>query len=135
MSRMEKLTTFLHNRVRRLLNMEYKPAEIAAELAIDVRLIRDCLKMGCPARYDKTGHAWINGKDFKSWVMTNTPQRKGKTAQRGELEFYCLPCKQYFTVKEITRTVKRGRLDITYAIAPCGHNVTKIKTKSEKAKE
>ena len=122
----------LHTKVLRLLDMEYKPAELAAELNTEVRLIRDCVKAGCPARHDKTGHAWINGKDFKLWVMTNTPQRKGKTVKRADNEFYCLACRRYYIITETTRTVKRGRAVVVYAVASCGHNVARARVQSAK---
>ena len=77
-----------HNRLKRLMDMMYKPSELANEIGITVNQVyRVYLTMGCPHEMDSLNHYWINGKSFVEWYE--------KTYQKLTLkdgEAYCKTC-------------------------------------------
>jgi hypothetical protein len=62
-----------------LLDMEYKPAEIADELKVtDRTILRTWLPGGLPFRKDNTGHVWIVGTQARAWLETIASQNAEK---------------------------------------------------------
>jgi hypothetical protein len=75
-----------------LLPMLYKVPELAADLQIPDRTLRDWLEMGAPSFRDETRHIWINGRDFAAWVAGHRkPKRERKLT---DTQAYCLRCNQ-----------------------------------------
>jgi hypothetical protein len=73
-----------------LLPMLYRVYELATELGIPERTLRDWLIAGAPFTHDKGEPIWINGKDFATWVVT---QRKVKRDRKlKDDQAYCLRC-------------------------------------------
>jgi len=80
-------------RVTGLLPMLYKPSELADDLHMPERTLRDWLaKFGAPHSRDRSGCIWINGIEFSAWVETVRRQKKTTRLQPGQA--YCLRCKQ-----------------------------------------
>ena len=69
-----------------LLDMEYKPAELAAEVGFSRKQIyRIYRKMpGFPCRVDGTKHLWINGADFRNWYHRTYPKIEIKSDEDQE---------------------------------------------------
>ena len=69
-------------RALRLLNMQYRPSEIAAELKINVQILyRGWLPAGCPHVKDEHGNIWIAGNELHTWMIAVSASRaetKGK---------------------------------------------------------
>ena len=75
-----------------LLPMLYKVSELAADLHVPDRTLRDWLEMGAPCIKDGSNHIWINGREFADWV---TSHRKPKRERRlTDTQAYCLRCNQ-----------------------------------------
>ena len=56
-------------RVGHLLNMYYKPSEIAEEIGCHTDTVyRSFLPAGCPHERDERGHIWIIGTAFRDWA-------------------------------------------------------------------
>ncbi len=89
-----------------LLDMQYKPTELANELGIDVRAIREWTKNGLPHQRDHQGRLWINGRELAKWVNLHR-QRPGFTLAANEA--YCLRCR---------RKVKLLQPTISYSVTP-----------------
>ena len=73
-----------------LLHMKYKVSELAQELGIPDRTLRDWLKRGAPHQRDSRNHIWILGIEFSAWVeaqKNNKNRRKMK-----DDEAFCLRC-------------------------------------------
>ena len=51
-----------------ILPMKYKVSELAEELRIPDRTLRDWLKRGAPHERDSRNHIYIVGPDFAAWV-------------------------------------------------------------------
>ena len=111
------------NRSKRLLPMLYTVNELANELRISDRTIRDWLPQGLPHEKDSRGHVWINGEHFAGWAKT---VRAG--AQRPQMknnEMYCLRCRRAVTVTETVETTA-GNQRIRKGGCPiCGNTVTR----------
>lgn len=67
-------------KLTRLLNMQYRPSELADELGIDITVIyKSYIPLGCPHTKDDTGHLWIVGTEFRQWFKRNKLKaNKGK---------------------------------------------------------
>ena len=106
-------------RLKRLLDMLYKPSELADIVGFHKRQVyRVYLKLGLPGEKDKTGHLWINGKQFANWYLDNFK----KIVLRNN-EVFCLTCKQAVEVKK-SRKVKKGKL--VYLVCSCPNCKRKI---------
>lgn len=86
-----KIPSLAQLRSGRLLPMLYKVSEIASELNMNERTLRDWLSNGAPHQRDERNHIWISGSEFSSWI---TSQRKSKKSGRrlGDHEAYCMHC-------------------------------------------
>ncbi len=75
-----------------LLPMQYKARELAEELGIHSRTLRDWLNQGAPHHRDRRGHLWVNGEEFAKWVEKN--RRKPRRIKLADDEAFCLSCKR-----------------------------------------
>lgn len=77
-------------RLGSLLNMMYRPSELAEVVGFAVRQVyRVYVPLGCPHDRDEKGHIWVNGAVFREWyqaVYVKTPL--------AEDEAYCLTCRR-----------------------------------------
>ena len=75
-----------------LLPMMYKPSELAEDLGIPERTLRDWLDDGAPHERDSRKHIWVNGTLFSEWVEA---QKKSKRETKLEgNQGYCFKCKR-----------------------------------------
>ena len=128
--RIQKLSRALIRRSIRLIDMEYKPAEMADELGANREQIIRLVTAGAPARKDTQGHYWINGLRFAQWLETAAPKNDRDKQTVEDNEAYCFQCKS----KVIFSENRRVRT-IIYGTCPQGHNVARIfstKPKSQK---
>jgi hypothetical protein len=110
------------NRLKRLLDMMYTPAELAEEIAISVdRFYMVYLPGGCPHERDEQRHIWINGKVFKSWYEANYVKRYLKAG-----EGFCKSCKCGVVMVDRVR-MKKDRLTYDLGKCPnCGRGLVRI---------
>jgi hypothetical protein len=110
------------NRLIRLLDMEYKPGELAEELGFNTEQVyRVYLPLGCPHERDQKRYININGKEFKRWYL----EKYQKTVLK-EDESFCKSCQK---AVKIDRPVfkKKGGLDYVLSVCPfCGRHLSKI---------
>jgi hypothetical protein len=78
----------------RLLDMEYKPSELAQELNCKQDWIMRAIRNHAPHRKDEHGRYWIHGEKFAAWLH-ETKQKEKKRLKPNEC--YCLGCKKYTT--------------------------------------
>lgn len=110
------------NRLRSLLNMLYRPNELAEEIGISKQQIyRVYIPFDCPHQRDEHNHIWINGEAFCKWYGSNYSKvRLGKT------EAFCLTCKRGVPM---IKPVLKKKDSLTYAISKCpncGRKLAKI---------
>jgi len=75
-----------------LLPMLYTVRELAKELGMNERTLRDWLVRGAPHNWDARRHLWVNGQEFAGWVKAQRRQRK--RFKLADDEAYCLHCKR-----------------------------------------
>ena len=79
-------------RARGLLDMDYRPSELARELGIDKQMIyRRLIPAGMPHRKDERGNIWLHGLSVAEWVIELSAPSAPKMAQD---EAYCLGCRK-----------------------------------------
>ena len=102
-----------------LLPMLYKVSELAGELGIPERTLRDWLEAGAPHQRDHCGHLWINGTQFAQWVQQHRkPKRKYKLDNESA---YCLRCNEVVKLTEPRPQHMKGKLFIIKGVCPqCG---------------
>lgn len=105
----------------RLLDMEYKPSEIAQELNCKPSWVVLAIKHNAPSRKDESGRFWLHGLTFAAWLQTYTAQEKERRHIKPN-ECYCVGCKKYtsFLPDEELQTRIVGK-------CPKGHKVSKFK--------
>jgi hypothetical protein len=116
------------NRLVKLLDMLYKPSELAEEIGFTVRQVyRVYIPAGCPHERDHRGHLWINGKLFREWFEEVYKKRK-----LARYEAFCLSCKK--AVKIVGPIEKQeGRLIYWLSDCPnCGRRLARIVNKEKR---
>ncbi len=117
----------------RLLDMLYKPSELAEEIGVNVDTIyRSYLPAGAPHTRDKTGAIWIHGPAFKAWMLERNEDGKRVLHPLGEGEAWCVHCNQ--VVKVMNPRVRHfngsGEL-IQGACEKCGRKVNRARKGSK----
>ncbi len=99
-----------------LLPMLYTVRELADELSMPERTLRDWLHHGAPHTRDRLGHIWVDGYAFTAWVAS---QRKIDT--HGRLrpgEGYCMNCNRIVMMLYPTRRPSAGKLVYIQGVCP-----------------
>jgi len=117
-------------RMMRLLDMPYKPSELAEEIGFERRQIyRAYIPSGCPHKRDEQRHIWINGKEFREWYEETYPR-----GSLGKDEAFCLTCKKAVKLLNPIRNQK-GQLQYWISACPkCGRKLARIITKVNQEK-
>jgi hypothetical protein len=97
-----------------LLNMWYTPSELAEELDIAARTIRDWTRQDLPHRKDNAGRLWIDGRELATWVKNHQSQPQ-VTLQSNE--GFCLKCKVPVVIQNAYMT-KRGKMQLLTGQCP-----------------
>lgn len=115
--RVERLANALIRRSIRLLDMDYKPSEIASELGASKEQIMRLLSAGAPGRKDAKGHYWIHGENFAKWLREVAPKNeKTKVAIFADNEAFCMICN-----KQVVYTERRRKGHLVLGTCPEGH--------------
>lgn len=77
----------------RLMNMMYKPSEIAEEIGVtNDTVYRSYLPAGLPHTRDAQGRIWIHGLAFVAWARETISKRKKKRHGLPDGSAWCLKC-------------------------------------------
>lgn len=110
------------NRLKSLLNMPYRPSEMADEVGFSLNQIyRVYIPLGCPHSRDDRRHIWINGASFSEWYADFYKKRDLQ-----ENESFCLTCRDGVEKINPDRYRENG---LIYEISSCPHcdrKLTKI---------
>jgi hypothetical protein len=107
-----------------LLPMFYTVRELAEEIAIPDRTLRDWLSHGAPHTRDRLRHIWIEGRAFAGWVQSL--RRKSNGARMKKDEGYCMTCKRAVVMLNQIRYPSASRLIYIHGICPvCNGKVTR----------
>lgn len=114
-------------KLSRLLDMLYKPSELADEIGIsDDTVYRSYLPAGAPHTRDKAGNIWIHGPAFREWMLERNEEGKATLHPLGEGEAWCVHCSK--VVKIINPRVRKfnGSADLVQGKCEvCGGKVNR----------
>ena len=112
-------------RLQSLLNMMYRPSEIAEEIGFKVRQVyRVYIPLGLPHQRDDHNHIWINGVVFRDWVQ-DTYQK----ITLEENQAFCLTCKKAVEIHNPVYHDNEGLKYLTCNCPKCGRKLSKITDK------
>jgi hypothetical protein len=103
-----------------LLPMLYTVRELADELSMPERTLRDWLKNGAPHILDERRRTWINGQEFACWVVAQ--RRHRRRVPLSDDEAYCMRCNQAVKLRDpvtIPIKAKLVRIQGTCPICRC----------------
>lgn len=119
-------------KLERLLDMLYKPREIAEELGVSTETIyRSYIPAGAPVMVDGQGMKWINGKKFALWAQEClATNRRGKPVRSlSEGQGFCLRCNQVVEMVDPRRkphSQKVGVVQVSGKCPFCGAKVNRF---------
>ncbi len=107
-----------------LLPMLYTVRELADELSMPERTLRDWLLRGAPHTRDRLGRIWVNGQAFAAWVLSQ--RRKSSSSRLKPGEGYCMVCNRIVTVVHPIRRPSAGKLVYIQGLCPhCNGKVSR----------
>jgi len=116
-------------RLDRLLDMLYKPGEIAAELDISVlTFVRSYVPAGAPVVIDSKGKMWINGQAFATWARAYLASKNNQP--RGKMkpgEAFCFRCRKVVEMQRVKRKPVTNLRVMVSGICPvCGGKLSRF---------
>lgn len=119
-------------RLGRLMDMLYRPAELAEEISIDVDTIyRSYIPAGMPCIREGQGHIWVHGLSFAAWAKETVAKRQNERSPLADGYGWCLRCNQ--AVKMVNPSIKiiNRYLELEQAPCPnCGGTVNRGRRRS-----
>ncbi len=108
-------------RLGKLLDMMYKPSELAEEIGFTLRQVyRVYMPLGCPCVRENR-YVFINGRAFAEWYEATYPK---KTLRDDEA--FCLTCKKPVMMNDPVKQ-KKDRLHYWVCKCPtCGRKLARI---------
>lgn len=104
----------------RLMNMLYKPSEIAEEIGVNVDTVyRSYLPAGLPHTRDREGNLWIHGPAFIAWARETISKKKARRAPLTADQAWCVKCRQ--PVALINPKIKTSNRYLELLQSPCPH--------------
>lgn len=80
-------------KLSRLLDMLYRPSEIAEEIGTTQDTVyRSYLPAGLPHLRDADGHVWIHGPAFISWARATISKKRSQRAGLPDGHAWCMKC-------------------------------------------
>jgi len=123
-SRRPRVTRAVRERLGRLLEMRYRPSELAEELGVCVDTVRrGWLRAGAPHARDGAGAVWLVGTEVAAWLEGFT-DRPTVTLQAGEA--YCLQCRAAVVIEDARREDMGHAVLVRGRCARCGGRVARM---------
>lgn len=120
-------------RLGRILDMMYKPSEIAAEIDVTVATIyRSWMPAGLPHQRDADGSIWIHGPALVAWANETIAQNKKKRHPLKDGHGWCMKCNQVVPLQNPTPIYKNRYIEIVQAACPvCQTPVNRAQKRSK----
>jgi len=118
-------------KLTRLLDMLYKPSEIANEIGVTQDTIYRCyLPAGLPHTRDAEGSIWIHGPAFIAWARATISKKKSNRTGLPADYAWCMKCNQPVAlIHPKTKTVNRY-LELLQAKCPtCGKTINRARAR------
>jgi hypothetical protein len=125
-------------KLQRLLDMEYKPTELAQEIGvIPDTVYRSYIPSGAPHRRDKAGRYWIHGSSFSDWAKTQEETRKKHRNIMLDGQAWCIKCKQAVFIQNPKNTPHNRYIGFVKELVPFagGRLIEHIPGRKERLKQ
>jgi hypothetical protein len=118
-------------RLSRILNMMYKPSEIAEEIEVTPDTIyRSYLPAGLPHVRDGKGNIWIHGPAFVSWAKETVCKKKAQRVGLAADQAWCMKCNRAVKMQMPAVKVVNRYIEILQASCPhCGRTVNRARAR------
>lgn len=118
-------------KLTRLLDMLYKPGEIAEEIGVSPDTVyRSYLPAGLPHLRDANGHIWIHGPAFIAWARQTITKKKNKRAGLPLDHAWCMKCDQPVALNSPKIKAVNRYLELLQAKCPnCGKTVNRARAR------
>lgn len=119
-------------KLARLLDMQYKPSELADEIGVTYDTVkRSYIPAGCPVVRDGSGRMWIHGLSFADWARAAIAEHKPKRREKLPANrAYCVSCRRVvaFPAKPEKIIPVNRWLEMAQATCPeCGKKINKAR--------
>ena len=119
-----RVTRAVRSRLGRLLEMRYRPSELAEELGVCVDTVRrGWLRAGAPHERDEAGEVWLMGTEVAAWLEAMGDRPK---VVLGPGEAFCLHCQAAVAIVEEEREATGGAVLVRGRCARCGGRVARF---------
>lgn len=109
-------------RLINLLNMMYRPSEIAEEIGFEKRqMYKVYIPLGLPHEKDINNRIWINGIIFRDWI-----KELYKKIPMNKNEAFCVTCRQPVEIINPEWKEKEGLFYLLCDCPECGNKAAKI---------
>jgi hypothetical protein len=114
-------------RLARLLDMLYRPAELAAEIGVHVDTVyRSYMPAGCPFTRDGHSNIWIHGPAFTDWARRIQAEKHTRRAGLPDGHAWCMRCNHPVPLIDPTRKPINRRSELLQSRCPdCGTPVNR----------
>lgn len=119
----------------RLLDMLYKPAELAEEIGVNVDTVyRSYIPAGLPVTQDDQGNYWIHGPAFVAWARETVSRKKNKRHVLPDGHAWCLVCGQPVLMQSPHVRAVNRYLELLQGTCPsCGKTVNRARARQRGA--
>jgi hypothetical protein len=120
-------------KLKRLLCMQYRPAEIAEEIGVTVDTIyRSYIPAGAPHKKDNRGNIWIVGTEFTEWAKEYHDHKYSKKFSLKDGQAWCMSCNQAVNILDPKiKRVNRYISMIQGTCENCGKKVNRAASASK----
>ncbi len=120
------------NIARELLDMLYKPAELARELFVEKPAVYEWTRNGMPHKKDDKGRLWVHGIKAGEWVLFQSTKRQKEKIAIPQGMIFCMKCQKPTKYKNAKHEyLTSGRIMVKAICTICGMQVRQFR-KSEK---
>ena len=115
----------------RLLDMLYKPSEIAEEIGVVTDTVcRSYLPAGAPHTRDEQGNIWIHGPAFIAWAKETISKKRSQRAGLPDGHAWCMKCNQAVPIGAPRVRVVNRYLELMQGTCPtCGKKVNRARAR------
>ena len=122
--RRPRVTKAVRARLDRLLEMRYRPSELAEELGVCADTVtRGWVRAGAPHSRDEQGRIWLVGTEVAAW-LESMAERPHVTLGPGEA--YCLQCQAAVKMQCPERECRDRVVLVRGWCAQCGARVARM---------
>ena len=131
--RRPRVTKAVRSRLGRLLEMQYRPRELAEELGVHPDTVRrGWLRAGAPHMRDEDGAVWLVGTEVAAWLEAIAARPK---VVLGPGEAYCLHCQAGVAMVDGEREATGAAVLVRGRCGRCGGLVARFETAKVKSQK